>query len=734
MRMPAYLAALFLSLFLTACGGGGDPVVSDSSAGTGDTDTSGSDTDDVTTSSVIDTPSIGTGFGDAYQSGVLSVNTTSLSAGGSTQITATIVDSGNNNKKIASEEYTVLFNSSCATDGRAEFSKPEVTTSSGDVTVTYTAKGCSGDDFITFGLYPSGTTGAGDRLAVASGSITVAPPEVGAITYIGVDAPLISISTIGDAVLPKLTTVTFKVVDTANNPIVNQTVDFELSNTMGGLSLSIESSVTNDAGEVSTVVLAGSTHTDAVVRATTFATDGTTKIFTSSQNISVTTGIADQDSFVIALDKFSTWGWGQFGEGTEINVTAYVNDHFQNPVPDGTVVNFAADAGHINSSCETSNGRCSVEWYSTAPLPGADESGHVYLADGTRSYDASRVTVDPSWNGGLPGVATIIAYTSGEAGYSDSNSNNLFDSGESFTPYGEAFLDANENGIYDHDGNTNPREGFFDFNSDGTHTVAEPLGSATYQGISCLADDSINCQSLMHVRDSASFIVASARVDTELVSVVGSNGDRDVTASSCVVMAPNERITYTYSLNDINGHVPPAGTKVDLDAGDLELLGSTGSEVLPNNYSTDGFTVSFFVEGDHLSPIDGVEKPLLIVEQVDGLEVTNIDGPKVTDNQSVTVTPDQLPASLGTLTLTFADVCEAAVSVDLVVIAELSNGNFDSGSSGVVFKSYTVLAGATLDIDIFTDGVSSFDAEGLSLTIYPAGSTLFTELSVGVFD
>jgi hypothetical protein len=730
MRMPAYLAALFLSLFLTACGGGGDPVVSDTSTDAGDTGTTGSDTDDVTTSSVIDTPAIGTGTGDSFQAGVLSVNTNSLSAGGSTQITATIVDAGNNNKKIASEEYTIIFSSSCESDGRAEFSKEEVTTSSGDVTVTYTAKGCSGDDFITFGLYPSGATGAGDRLAVASGTITVAPPEVGAITYVGVDAPLISLATIGDAVLPKLATVTFKVVDTANNPIVNQTVDFELSSSAGGLSLSIDSSVTNEAGEVSAVVLAGSTHTDAVVRATTLATDGTTKIFTSSQNISVTTGIADQDSFVIALDKFSTWGWGQFGEGTEINVTAYVNDHFQNPVPDGTIVNFAADAGHIDSACQTSGGSCSVIWYSTAPLPGSDESGDIFLADGTRPYDINRVTVDPAWNGGLPGVGTIVAYTSGEAGYSDANGNNLYDSGESFKSYAEAFLDANENGVYDYDQDTNPREDLFDFNGDGSFTSAP----STYQGASCLAGDTVNCQSLMHVRDSASFIVASANVSTELISVVGSIGDRDVTASTCVVLGKDERVTYTYALSDLNGHVPPAGTKVDLNAGELTLLGSTGSEVLNNQYSTNGWNVSFFVEGDYLSPIDGVEKPLLIVEQVDGLEVTNIDGPKVTDNQSVTVTPDQLPASLGTLTLSFTDVCDAAVGVDLVVVAELSNGNFDSGSSGVVFKSYTVLAGATLDIDIFTDGVSSFDSEGLSLTIYPAGSTLFTELSVGVFD
>jgi hypothetical protein len=732
MRMPAYLAALFLSLFLTACGGGGDPVVSDSSTGTGDTDTSGSDTDDVTTSSVIDTPSIGTGFGDAYQSGVLSVNTTSLSAGGSTQITATIVDSGNNNKKIASEEYTVLFNSSCATDGRAEFSKPEVTTSSGDVTVTYTAKGCSGDDFITFGLYPSGTTGAGDRLAVASGSITVAPPEVGAITYIGVDAPLISISTIGDAVLPKLTTVTFKVVDTANNPIVNQTVDFELSNTMGGLSLSIESSVTNDAGEVSTVVLAGSTHTDAVVRATTFATDGTTKIFTSSQNISVTTGIADQDSFVIALDKYSTWGWDTFGEPSEVAVTAFVNDHFQNPVPDGTVVNFVADAGHIQSACLTANGSCEVVWYSTAPLPGSDEAGNVYTADNVRDR-AANVTYDANWNGGLPGIATITAYTSGEAGFSDSDGDNLFDVGESFESYAEAFLDANENGIYDHDSDRNPREQFFDYNGDGNFTSAP----SEYQGVSCEERDGIHCQSLMHVRDSKRFIVASADTNVEITLLEGFSASstpmtRDLSNESCVIVKPDEQIKINYLLSDVNGNMPPAGTSFSFDSDGLFELVTVEGDVGAGDFGSDGFALTYVVSGDPDDSLTKFASPSLTVEEVDGSTRSRGTPPRFTDNFGVVVEVDQLPVTAGTtFNLSFVDACGSVITDDIGVFAELSNANFASGAA--TSQRFIVTTGS-LALDLITDGAGSYDEAGLKLIVFREGQLTSTELELPVAD
>lgn len=731
MRSPSHLMTLVLAAVLTACGGD-DPVIKGSSDNSADS-TDAASTDEVTTAAAVGIPSIGTGSADTYEAGALDIGTISLSAGGSTQITATVVDAGNDNKKIASQEYTVLFSSNCSEDGRAEFSKEEVTTSSGEVAVTYTAKGCAGDDFVTFGLYPSGSTAAADRLAVASGTITVAPPEVGAITYVGAESPLISIATIGDAVLPKLTPVTFKVVDTANNPIVNKSVDFELSTEAGGLSLSIDSSVTNDAGEVSTVLLAGSSHTDVVVRATTFATDGSTRIFTSSQNISVTTGIADQDSFTIALDKRSTWGWGEVGQNSEITVTAYVNDHYQNPVPDGTVVNFAAEAGHIDSSCATANGTCSVVWYSTDPLPGADITKQVRLADGTRAYDPSRVIVDPAWNGGLPGVASIVAYTIGEAGYSDSNGTNLFEDGETFASYGEAFLDANENGVFDYDEDTNPREQLFDFDLNREYTPAAAPADATYQGISCMSGDPIHCQSLMQVRASAQFVVASAAVTSELVSVIGSESG-DVTSQNCVVMADNERITYTYLLSDVNGHTPPSGTTSLLETGELTLLGSNGSVVPSYAYSTSGWLVSYFVEGDSSSPIEGLERPNLVIRQVDGLEQTLIDGPQLTDNSSLIILPDQQLATVGTIDVRFFDACGTPVLDNLLIVAELSNGNFDSDGSGVTSKTISVTGGTPLSIDIFSDGTSSFDGEGLTLTVYPSGNAAPTESTLGVSD
>ncbi|MEK9712661.1 MAG: hypothetical protein VW258_08845, partial [Thalassolituus sp.] len=440
---------------------GGDDV-------TGSLDNNAGSTDVVTTDTTIENPSIGSGVGSAYQDGILTIANMSLSAGGSTQISATIVDPANGYKKIVSESYTVVFSSACASDGRAEFGKDgAVTTSSGDVSVSYTALGCSGEDVISFRMYNKGQDGSDSQdqaLAVATGTVNIAPPTVGAIVFDSVDNPFISIATIGDAVLPKIAVVKFKVIDTANNPISNQEVDFELTNTTGGTSLSISQSVTNDLGEVSTFVLAGTTNAVTSVKASTLATDGVTRIYTSSQSISVTTGIVDQDSFSISLSKYSTLGWDVSGDQSVVLVSAYAADHYQNPVADGTVINFVADAGSLPSSCQTINGACTIEWRSQSPLPGSDHSGVVRLADSSRPHDAN-VVVDPTWNGGLPGVATIMAYTSGEAGFADANGNNLFDAGEQFFSYAEAFLDANENGIYDFDANLNPKEELFDYNN-----------------------------------------------------------------------------------------------------------------------------------------------------------------------------------------------------------------------------------------------------------------------------
>jgi len=570
MRLPAYLATLIFASVLTACGGGGDPVAGGDS-GSGDDSSDNSGTDDVTTSSNVDTPSIGTGTGSAYQNGVLSISAASLSAGGSTQITATIVDTGNDNKKIASEEYTVLFNSTCAADGRAEFSKEGVTTSSGEVIVTYTAKGCAGEDFITFGLYPSGESTSGERLAVASGTVTIAPAEVGALSFVEYSSPAISISTIGNNVLPKTTSVTFNVSDTSGNAIANKGVSFSVAPSTGGVSLALNSSVTNENGDVSVVVRSGSTNTVFSVVATTIGTDGTTEISTSSLPISVTTGIPDQDSFSIAADVINPGAYDF--QGAEVNVTASVADQFQNPVADGTIVNFTAESGNIESFCQTEAGFCSVLWRSGGYRPGM-ENDAAY--DDRDFVNESNVLAGTS----AFGITTITAYTQGEGGYTDSNNNNRYDPGEAFEAWPEAMRDDDIlnstliNDMVDMDVNANgPVEFFADYDFDGVRDTAPSV----YQGSLC-TDSAIalgHCADLMHVRDS--IVISQSQYDSVRVEVYTRAGNTFTqVVNPTLSTAPSGGELWLF-VTDENGAMPVSGTTVDTAGAGFKVFGRTGA-------------------------------------------------------------------------------------------------------------------------------------------------------------
>ena len=559
MRLPAYLATLFFASVLTACGGGGDPVASGDSSDSGASDDAGNG--DVTTSSSIDSPALGINTGSSFQEGQLNINTTSLSAGGSTQITATIVDTGNDNKKIVSQEYTILFNSSCASDGRAEFSKEEVVTSSGEVTVTYTARGCSGDDFVTFGLYEGGSTGT--RLSVASGSINIAPAEVGSLGFVDTTAPAISISTIGNNVLPKSAELTFRVVDTSGNPIANKTVDFSLTNQTGGISLALASSVTNESGEVSAVVLAGTAHAVTYVVASTVSTNGETRISTSSLPISVTTGLPDQDSFDISVDVLNPGAYDFNGES--VNVTVFASDQFNNPVPDGTIVNFSAESGSIQSFCQTTQGVCSVEWLSSGDRPGNHPVGLNKVNE-----------LDPQFGTSVLGMTTIVAYTIGESGYTDAGAgagtsgNGQFDIGEPFVSYPEAFLDD------DYDGVRDATEEFFDFDADGSYESAAP---GVYQGSLCsdAAEGAGHCAEFVHVRDSIR-IVQSSRyaVNIRLYEETAPGSGVYTEVVNPTLATGSGGGSFYVLLQDNNGNIPANGTTISVDGDGYKIYSYTG--------------------------------------------------------------------------------------------------------------------------------------------------------------
>ncbi|TNC86039.1 MAG: hypothetical protein CSH37_05730 [Thalassolituus sp.] len=559
MRLPAYLTTLFFASLLTACGGGGDPVggsTSDTGESTGDTGAS------VDSTVVVGNAEVGTGSGESYQDGALEITSSALSAGGSTLISANIVDADNDNQLVTTQEYSVVFSSACASEGRAVFSENEKFVSSGRVTVNYTASGCEGEDEITFTIYDSedGVADSGEVQSVAKGTVSIAPQEVGTILYVGTETPAMSIKTIGNAVIPKQSVLVFQVLDKDGNPIANREVAFELTVSTGGIELSQEAVFTNDNGEVQAIVNAGTSHATTSVIASTLATDGNSIISTTSSGISVTTGIVDQDSFEIVADILNPGGYDYSGE--EITITAIAADQFQNPVPDGTVINFNAESGVIESTCETLGGRCSVTWFSSGTRPGDSDAGLQRVNE-----------LDPFDSSTIRGMTTIMAYTIGEHGFTDSNNNGVYDLGERFVSYAEPFRDDDWDSALDMDGSF-AVEFFADFDANGDRDSAPTV----YRGALCseAAKAEGHCAGLSYIGDSLRIVQSEGASLINSVRYFVSNKDgsiEEVSGSSY------SRYFYVVA-QDGNGNIPHLGSSVSASADGYDVAG--GGDV-PNS-------------------------------------------------------------------------------------------------------------------------------------------------------
>lgn len=603
MFKPSALITLLLATLLTACGGdSGGSVVgsssssSDSSGGTTTVDNGDGTTDSVTTGTTINNPRIGTGSGAGFTAGALDIQSTSLSAGGTTTISANIVDADSGNAKIVSQEYGVVFSSTCAGSdpAKAAFSRAQSIVSSGEVSVTYEAQGCAGTDVISFKLYAvdNGVINTTSALYTATGTLSVLPPEVGAITFVGSSAPAISISTISTPVLPKITEVTFKVLDQTNNPIAEKAVSFTLTNTVGGISLSLSSGVTNQDGEVKAIVLAGTTHAITSVVASTLANDGVTLITTNSQPISVTTtGLPDQKHFDLVADILNPGAYDV--SGAEVKVTAFVGDHFGNPVPDGTVVNFMAESGIIEPFCETTGGQCSVKWLSAGYRPGQEHDDKYDSLNKVNETDPIRAGAS------VFGLTTILAYSVGEPAFTDLNADGIFDSGEPFESYPEAILDDDLLNFYLNGDTTDldvGSEEFVDFDAD---NVRDPA-PADYRGAICsaAAKGLGHCASLMHVRGSVVISQSDSNdVILELYTRSGNtftvwDGDLDLNGNNLA----DDRGSFYVFVTDVNHSVPANGTSVAISGDGYDVTGDSGSVgntvgMLPTVYT--GLSSSF---------------------------------------------------------------------------------------------------------------------------------------------
>jgi hypothetical protein len=504
-----------------------------------------------------------------------------LSARGTMLITANVVDANNANAVISGTAYGMTITSDCYQDGTASFDAVSKISTSGTITFTYTSDICEEDHFdVELYKVVDGVMTTLISSEPITGVVYIHPIQIGAITYSGASAAAISIASIGDAVLPKLTTLTFAVVDESNNPVVGKQVNFELTNNTGGSYLAAAYDITDDNGEVTAILNAGTSHAVTAVKASVETDTGAT-ITTSSQPISITTGIADQDSFDIAISTFNPGAYDE--NGVEVTVTAYAADQYQNPVADGTIINFTAESGIIGSSCETSAGTCSVTWISGGTRPGKAAAALQRVNDidpQSRTYDSW--IEDSDCKTTICGMTTITAYTQGEGGFTDTNGNGTFDvlssGAEPYARYAEVVRDDNwsDNGSWnatpDENASGQPVEFYADFNSNGVFDAAPASG---YQGVVC-SDSAVaagdgHCTNLMHVRSSARIIQSVSEAPN--MRLYTYDGTRYTEISNVTLGVSGD---FYVLLQDLNGNMPASGTSFAASGDGYKIFGDSG--------------------------------------------------------------------------------------------------------------------------------------------------------------
>ncbi len=502
------LALLGLLAILAACGGSDTTTTTGTTTPTDDTPSGTDDDPEVPPVNLGDPDAnVGLGYGTntEFQNGVAFAALTDLTAGGSTSITVNLVDL-DNAFEIYLGQRTVTFNSYCAQLGLAEFNPAKVE-ASGLAISNYQDKGCGREDNIFVSIVDRvGVTDEGEDIlevtATANATVDVKLPIVGVIKFISAEPSAIALKGVGSDILPEMSTLSFQVLDRSGNPMFAKTVTYALDHIIGDVSLSRDEAVTNIDGIATIQLLSGRVNGTVRVSATVDVNDEdgniTGEMGTQSNPIGMITGLPDQNSFSLGADILNPQGWDVIG--TPVTISAYLADHYQNPVPDGTIVAFAAEGGRVGGTCATTSGACSVIWVSQDPKP-------------------------------VDGIVTITARTVGEGDYQDLNSNGLYDVGEDFVPYPEVFIDANGNGVFDKDAIYNASvniddtgdvefgwdastmnffEEFFDFGENNRQYDAAPN---KYQGVTCsdAAKLAGHCEYLMDVSRSIELIMSEGR-------------------------------------------------------------------------------------------------------------------------------------------------------------------------------------------------------------------------------
>lgn len=509
----------------------------------------------VVSPSSSNTPTYRMGIVDeaSFSSGQIAIGQSPLAAGGSSGLSLSIVDTANDNT-LYTGDASVTFSSTCIANGLASVSPNPTTSSNGNISATYAARGCNGDDTI------KATATIEGQSLTASGTINVLPASLGSIEFVSAAPTIIGISGTG---LPETSTVVFRVVNSSGGPVSNQTVQFSLNTDVGGITFEPAVGTSGSDGTVQTVVKSGTVHTS--VRVTATATQNGNTVRSQSEILVITTGLPDQDSFSVSASTLNVEGWNIDGVTTDITLRAA--DRFNNPVPDGTAVAFTTEGGSVVGSCLTAGGACTVTWTSQDPRPIAYNG--CGGGSGDKGTDAACSVI--SANGASrPGRSSVLVTAIGEETFIDTDGDGRYDDGETFDDLGEAYRDADEDGRYDLS-----FDEFSDFNSNGTRDT----GNGLFNGTLCdgPGDCAPSSMRTLNVRSNITIVMSGSSPVIALSDISDSAGSFN---GSGFEVDQNQTLVMRFVVRDTNDQPMPAGTTIAMSVdGDGSIVG------------TDSFTV-----------------------------------------------------------------------------------------------------------------------------------------------
>ena len=515
----------------------------------------------------------------AFIEGEIGITNPVLGTDGNTAVQLAVVD---DNFQPVTEPIEIFLTSPCANASPplSDLSS-SVITSGGLATASYTRNGCDTSDTISANVGELADT-------IASGLVQFTDEVFPEIEFTAISQEQISLRGTGSAARPEVSQVVFTLSTPEGDPAPNYPVNFELTNTQGGIALSQAAEFTDSQGVASTAVRAGSSPARTQVRATIKVGDNLIAVL--SDEILISSGLPDQNSISLSADVLNVLS--NDTDGVVVNLTVRLADHFNNPVPDDTTVNFATEYGAVDALCQTTNGACDVVWTSQEPRNSLNFSDLTPTVENTLCGAYADYGPCPEHLSKYQaGRTTIIATVLGEESFTDSNGNGRYDDGEYFADLPEAFIDHNEDRKYnpasnvcDPGGSANcasgAEESFYDLDDDGRYST----GNELYNGSLCpISGEYLFC----------SRGLVTVRAD---VVIVGSSADQRMalTTTDNQLLKGEDALnpgSYVLYIADLYNNPPPGGTTVTLEGIDCPLIGNTSFSRFDGN-SAGAWTVS----------------------------------------------------------------------------------------------------------------------------------------------